>query len=312
MPVRTAGMGEAEYKAKMEAWNKAVAEANRVAGEIAAEAGKSPIRINEEDVKRFMPIKETINNDATAGDTIADVKQAQQQIIKNSPGIVGMLTGTGAGYDALRSLVLTGGSDDAHRQAVALAIRKVGITDPKVIDDINRYDAQQGRINGALVRQNLPGIQRITQNEFNYAKGTLLANITTSTPAAVLENNGREQLIGDLARAKADYVAKNNLQTSNQLEAAWPKQQDMLFKEQAFIQDARAKWVANELQKAGIKELPTSSSDAKYGVYVNKLLQSYDVYPAPRYDRQAQSWNYGTREAFDAVKAARMKSILGK
>jgi hypothetical protein len=274
---------------------------------------KANLQVNTADRKAFIKDRDQISADAQAGQTITDTKKAQTDQLYRNPEIMGMLTGTGAGMDEVRNLLLYGartpGDEADHRAALGVALKKAGITDPTTIEAINNYDAQQGRVNGALVRQNLPGIQRVTQNEFNYAKGSVLANVATSTPMAIFQNNSREQFIGDLTRAKNDFVGKNNIQTNGQLQSTWPKEQDMLYKQYAYIDNARNKWVSDQLSG---KTVPVSSSDPAYKDYVNTVLHSFKVYPTPEYNPQSNTWNFGTAQAEKAAKMARMKSVIGQ
>jgi hypothetical protein len=271
---------------------------------------KINVAVNKQEQTAFTKDRDAIGVDAQAGQTIADTKKAQTAQLYANPEIMGLLTGTGAGSDALRNALLYGPEGaDARHAALGVAIKKAGITDPRTVEALNNYDAQQGRINGALVRQNLPGIQRITQNEFNYAKDSVLAKVASSTPMAVMQNNSREQFIGDITRAKNDFVGANNIQTNNQLQQTWPKQQDMLYKQYATIDDARNKWISQQSNGAPV---PTDSTDPTYKQYVNTVLHSFKVYPTPEYNPQTGGWNFGTAQAEKAAKLARMKATLGQ
>jgi hypothetical protein len=274
---------------------------------------KENLKVNTKERENFLKDREQIGTDAQAGQVIVDTKRAQTDQLYRNPEIMGLLTGTGAGYDELRNLLVYGartpGDEADHRAAVGAALIKAGIRDPRTIEAINNYDAQQGRINGALVRQNLPGIQRITQNEFNYAKGSVLSNVATSTPMAVFQNNSREQFIGDITRAKNDYIDKNGIDTNNKLQQSWPKEQDLLYKQYAYVDDARNKWIANQMEG---KTIPADSSDPNYHQYVNTVLHSFKIYPTPEYNPQSGRWDFGTAQADKAAKMARMKATIGQ
>jgi hypothetical protein len=269
---------------------------------------KTGTKLKEHNLLGFSKDREEIGKAAETGQTIVDTKRAQTEQLYRNPAIIGIMTGTGAGSDALRNLLLYGSEGD-HRAALGEAITKAGITDPRIIDDINNYDAQQSRVTGPLVRQNLPGIQRITQNEFNAVKNQLLTNIANSTPYAVFQNNSREQFIGDLTRAKNDFVTKNNIDTNEKLQSTWPKEQDKLYHEYAAIDIARNKWIKDQI---GEKPIPTRSSDPGYKDYVNAVMHSFKVFPTPEYNPQDNSWNYGSKKAEEAAKFGRMKSLLGQ
>jgi hypothetical protein len=272
---------------------------------------KANLQVNTADRKSFIKDRDALSAEAQAGQTITDTKKAQTDQLYRNPEIIGLLTGTGTGYDEIRNLLLYGDRTDpaSHRAALGAAITKMGIQDPRTIEALNNYDAQQGRVNGSLVRQNLPGIQRVTQNEFNYAKGSILSDVATSTPMAVFQNNSREQFIGDLTRAKNDFVSKNNIQTNGQLQSTWPKEQDMLYKQYAYIDDARNKWVESQMKG---RTIPSESTNPGYRDYVNTVLHSFKVYPTPEYNPQTGSWNFGTAQAEKAAKMGRMKSTLGQ
>ena len=282
------------------------------------------VRVTETPESRVANVKEfstkeapEIRNGAIQGATIVDTKKHQQRILETNPEIIGLMTGTGVGYDELRNLVMYGaGGTGEHgtensRQALGVALKKIGISDPRTLDALNQYDAEQARVNGPLIKQNLPGIQRITQGEFSFAKSGLLADIAKSTPAAVFDNNSREQFIGDLARAKGDYVTRNGITTATGLQS-WNQEQDVRKKQYDTVLEARLKWINSKLKDQGIDKVPTSSNDIAYRKYVDTVMHSYKVYPTPEYNPQNHTWNFGTDQAKQAAKIAKMKIDLGR
>jgi len=290
MPRRTPGMGEAEYKAKMAAWNTAVAEANRVAAGIAEEAGKSPIRVAEDQQKRYNEyIEKDVQPKADAGKQIGRVRKEQingpDGILKN-PEIVGMLQG-GSGSEVgniLRDLI-TGavGPTDLTTRVAALNLN----------DTQKRVLYAQIGLNNQILPLTLkanagPGAISEAEHKINREANV---DITRQPLHSALSLMTRDQFIKDLSVARNDFRSgRQDIRTTDQLNKEWDIQERKANQAYDQIYAARAAYIAkyNPLDKNGKQTNPGAVVDA------------FTHYPVPTWS--GTSWDYGTEFAKKAAR----------
>ena len=303
-PVRTPEKGDAAFKAEMDTWIAAVKEANRVAGGIAEEAGKSPIRIAEADIIKFNETTAPeVNTRGESGRQVASIRRTQLASIASNPSILGIFNGTGDSYDRARSVItglITGAYAAENSGDLDRDVRALGLTEAEraALED---FANSNRAINAQTLRAN-SGAGSVSNAEQTANQNANLQNLAKTTPLGALQGLHASQFTGDLAGAKADFLARNpQLNTNTKFNSAWAKESTQITKAYEGIIEARIEFLKQFRPPAG-------ASAAQLNAFKDKTFKAFEMYPAPQYNIDTGKWNYQTANA----QRAAAKKLLGR
>ena len=303
-PVRTPEKGDAAFKAEMDTWIAAVKEANRVAGGIAEEAGKSPIRVAEADIIQFnKTTAPEVNTRGESGRQVASIRRTQLASITSNPSILGIFNGTGDSYDRARSVItglITGAYAAENSGDLDRDVRALGLTEAEraALED---FANSNRAINAQTLRAN-SGAGPVSNAEQTANQNANLQNLAKTTPLGALQGLHASQFTGDLAGAKADFLARNpQLNTDTKFNSAWAKESTQITKAYEGIIEARIEFLKQFRPPAG-------ASAAQLNAFKDKTFKAFEMYPAPQYNIDTGKWNYQTANA----QRAAAKKLLGR
>ena len=207
--------------------------------------------------------------EARAGDIVSNTRKQQFAIFDrpgiNSDRLFGLYNSAAEGtgdqkYSIIRDII---GGQFKPEAEVSQRLAQLDLS-PQEKSALMEYNTANQRINAATLKQN-SGPGSISDSEQRANKE---ANVDiTKVPALGAYNAmSQSQFTGDLARAKMDWAAGQNFSNAAQMDKAWRKEQANLTTMYADIAKQRAEWIAKNgattsAVKEGYKRFPIPEYD---------------------------------------------------
>jgi hypothetical protein len=248
--------------------------------------------------------KPAVGQTASDGQSVANARRQQLDIIKRNPSIVNIMNGQGTTYDQARRIMInavSGAYGAEDRQQLAQDLGKV----------MNKLtEAEQGAltefvnlntvVNSKTLRANA-GPGAVSDAEQRANKEANIGNVDSIPVYAAMAGLNRSQFTGDLAASKQAFMdAHPEFKTTSQFNSAWQKEEALRLREYQAIAKAR-------FDVMGRAPAPSAGPEA-IAAYRDRVFRAFEAYPAPQYDVNSGKWNYQTANA----RRAAMAAVLGQ
>lgn len=254
----------------------------------------------EQFVRTTAPEINTMGND---GRDVASIRRQQLGIVSSNPSILNIYNGTGDTYDRARNVIsklLTGSYNENNSGDFYKDVKATGLNESErgAIEAMWNLNSS---INSKTLKANA-GAGAVSNADMKANKEANLGNFTETTPLGALQVLNRSKFTGDMAAAKAAYLAANpGLNDDTKFNSAWAKESSKYTKAYEGIADARAEFLKPFRP-------PQGASKEQLDMFKDKVFKSFEMYPVPAFDNETGKWTYGTANA----ERAAARKLLGR
>ena len=254
----------------------------------------------EQFVKTTAPEVTTRGEDGRA---VASIRRQQLSSIASNPSILNIFNGTGTNYDRARNVItklVTGAYGEENSGDFYKDTKSLGLTEGEraALED---FALSNMAINSKTLKAN-SGAGSVSNAEQKANQNANLQNLAETTPLGALQGLHRSQFTGDMAGAKADFLARNpQLNDDNKFNSAWSKESSRMNKAYEGIIEARAEFLKQFRP-------PANATKEQISAFKDKTFKAFEMYPAPQYNVDTGKWDYKTANA----QRAAAKKLLGR
>ena len=244
-----------------------------------------------------------VNTAGESGSQVAAIRRQQLQTIASNPSILNIFNGTGTNYDRARNVItklVTGAYGEENSGDFYKEVKSLGLTEAER-GALEEFANANMAINSKTLKAN-SGAGSVSNAEQKANQNANLQNLAETTPLGAMQALHRSQFTGDMAAAKAAFLAANpNLNDDTKFNSAWAKESAKYTKAYEGIIEARAEFLKPFRPPAG-------ATPEQLRAFKDKVFKAFEMYPAPQFNAESGKWNYQTA---NAQKAA-AKKLLGQ